>query len=150
MAGPLYMDAEIRLNRSLSPGGFRVLLGAVVAVNTLFAVFLFAIGAWPAPIFLGLDVLAIWLAFRASFRAAERAERVRVSAEAVTVTREGRTVWTSPTAFTRLAADTERVRLMLSGRSYTVARALSPDERSAFAAALERAIGAARAERHTT
>lgn len=149
MSGRLYMDAVITLNRSLSPGGFKVLFTAVVVVNVAFAVFLFVLGAWPAPIFLGIDVLLVWLAFRASFRAAERAERVQVSAEEVRVMHEGRTVWRSPTAFTRVAVEEEeRVRLLLSGRAFTVARSLSPGERGQFAVALQTAIRAARAERH--
>lgn len=152
MAGRLYMDAVITLNRSLSPAGFRVLFAAVVAVNAAFAIFLFVLGAWPAPIFLGLDVLLVWLAFRASFRAAERAERVQVSAEEVLVLHEGRPVWRSPTAFTRVDVEERgehdrRVRLRLSGREFTVARALSPHERSRFAVALRDAIQTARAER---
>lgn len=150
MAGRLYMDATITLNRSLSPAGFKVLFGVVVAVNVLFALFFFAIGAWPAPIFLGLDVLLVWLAFRASFKAAERAERVQVSAEEVTVLHDARTVWRSPTAFTRVDVEGDeerRVRLRLSGRAFTVARSLSPPERKRFAAALQDAIRNARAER---
>jgi uncharacterized membrane protein len=153
MAGRLYMDAVITANRSLSPGGFRVLFTAVVLVNVAFAVFLLALGAWPAPIFLGIDVLLVWLAFKASFRAARRAERVRVSAESVEVLHAGRTVWRSPTAFTRVAVEERgehdrRVRLLLSGRAFTVARALSPYERRQFAIALQDAIHAAKAERY--
>ena len=152
MAARLYMDATITLNRSLSPGGFRVLFGAVVAVNIAFAIFLFVLGAWPAPIFLGIDVLLVWLAFRASFRAAERAERVRVSADEVTVSHDARTVWRSPTAFTRVDVEERgepdrRVRLRLSSRAFTVARSLSPHERGQFAVALQDAIRNARAER---
>jgi uncharacterized membrane protein len=157
MAGRLYMDAVITLNRSLSPAGFRLLFALVVAVNVAFAIFLFVLGAWPAPIFLGVDVLLVWLAFRASFRAAERAERVQVSAEEVCVTHEDgerrRTVWRSPTAFTRVAVEElgeheRRVRLLLSGRAFTVARSLSPGERTRFAIALQDAIRDARAERY--
>jgi uncharacterized membrane protein len=149
----LYMDAVITLNRSLSPGGFKVLFGLVVAVNVAFAVFLLVLGAWPAPIFLGIDVLLVWLAFRASFRAAERAERVQVSAEEVRVLHEGRTVWRSPTAFTRvdveeIGEDQRRVRLRLSGRAFTVAKSLGHRERAAFATALQDAIRNAQAERY--
>ena len=152
MAGRLYMDATITLNRSLSPRGFTVLFGLVVAANLLFAIFLFVLGAWPAPMFLGLDVLAVWLAFRASFRAAERAERVQVSAEEVTVSHDGRTLWRSPTAFTRVdfekRDDDTRVRLLLSGRAFTLAKSLGPHERGKFANALQDAIRQARAERY--
>ena len=152
MPGRLYMDAVITLNRSLSPRGFKVLFGAVLAVNVAFALFLVALGAWPAPIFLGIDVLLVWLAFRASFKAAQRAERVQVSAEEVRVLHDARTVWRSPTAFTRVTVEElgeheRRVRLRLSGRAFTVARSLSPGERTRFATALKDAIRDARAER---
>jgi uncharacterized membrane protein len=157
MAAPLYMDAVIKPNRSMSRRGLHVVLGVMIAFNLMVAVFLLVVGAPPVLPFLGLDVLAVWLALRASFRAAERAERVRVTAEAVTVSREdakgARVIWTSPTAFTRVGVDQPgehetRVRLMMSRKRLTLARALSPSERVDFARALERAILRARSERY--
>ena len=157
MAAPLYMDAVIKPNRSMSRRGLYVVMGVTVAFNLMVAVFLLVLGAPPVLPFLGLDVLAVGLALRASFRAAERAERVRVTAEAVIVSREdekgARVVWTSPTAFTRVGVDQPgehetRVRLMMSRRRLTLGRALSPAERVAFADALQRAIRNARAERY--
>jgi len=133
-----------------------VVLGVVIAFNLMVAVFLLVLGAPPVLPFLGLDVLALWLALRASNRALSRSERVRVTAEAITVSREdakgAKVVWSSPTAFTRVDLDQpgeheSRVRLFMSRRRLTLARALSPDERVAFAHALERAIKSARAER---
>jgi uncharacterized membrane protein len=151
----LYMDAVITPNRSLSRTGRKVIMILLGVWSTLIAVFLFAIGAWPAPFFLGLDIFAIWLAFRLIDRRAVRAERVRVSAEAVEVSREAQLVWTSPTAFTgvdleRTGEHDVRVRLTLSRRRLTVGAALSPQEREAFAAALRQAIASARAERYST
>jgi uncharacterized membrane protein len=157
MAPPLYMDAVIKPNRSMSRRGLHVLLGVVIVFNLMVAVFLLVVGAPLVLPFLGLDVLAVWLALRASFRAAERAERVRVTAEAVIVSREdakgARVIWTSPTAFTRVGVDEPgehetRVRLMMSRKRLTLGRALSPPERVDFARALERAIRDARAERY--
>ncbi len=157
MAAPLYMDAVIKPNRSMSRRGLYIVLGVMIAFNLMVAVFLLVLGAPPVLPFLGLDVLAVGLALRASFRTAERSERVRVTAEAVTVSREdekgARVVWTSPTAFTRVGVEQPgeheaRVRLMMSRRRLTLGRALSPPERVEFARALERAILDARAERH--
>ena len=156
MAAPLYMDAVISPNRSLSATGLRVLLGVVIAFNLMIAIFLLVLGAPPVLPFLGLDVLALWLALRASFRAAERKERVRVTAEAVTVSREdekgARVIWTLPTAFTGVDVDQPgeheaRVRLRIYRKRLTLARSLSPDERVTFANALQDAIRAARSER---
>jgi uncharacterized membrane protein len=157
MAAALYMDAVIRPNRSLSRAGMAMVLGVAIAFNLMVAVFLLVVGAPPVLPFLGLDVLALGLALRASNRALSRSERVKVTAEAIVVSREdakgARVVWTSPTAFTRVDLDQpgeheSRVRLFMSRRRLTLARALSPDERVQFARALERAIKAARAERY--
>lgn len=156
MDAPLYMDARIAPNRSLSTRGMVVLLGVVIVFNLFIAVFLLVLGAPPVLPFLGLDVLAIGLALRASARASRRAERVQVTAEAVTVSREdeagSRTIWTSPTAFTRVGVEQPgehetRVRLMIHRRRLTVGRALAPAERMEFADALRDAIRAARNER---
>jgi uncharacterized membrane protein len=157
MAAPLYMDAVIAPNRSMNPLGFRVVISLLGGASAVISLFFFFIGAWPAPIFLGLDVLLVWLALRASFGAAERRERLRVSAERVEVIEEikgeSRTVWTSPTAFTSvdleaLGQHEMRVRLRLSGKRRSVGRALSPPEREALGEALREAIRRARTERH--
>jgi uncharacterized membrane protein len=157
MAATLYMDAVITPNRSLSKKGFYRLIGVLVAINLVIAGFMFALGAIPVPIFLGLDVAGVLIAFRASYRGAGQFERVQVSAEEVRVShqigRSARTIWTSPTAFTRVSVETPGeqevwVRLHLSQRALTIARALSPSERAQFANALQVAIRQARAERH--
>jgi uncharacterized membrane protein len=145
---PLYMDAVITPNRSLSKQGLWVLMGVLAVYNLVVGVFLLAIGAFPVPIFLGLDFAGIALAFHISNRRARNAERVRVSAETVQVLRRNQTVWSSPTAFTQVAALEKAVELRLSGRRVDVARVLSPRERTAFAEALERAIAAAKRERY--
>ncbi|MGC1304532.1 MAG: DUF2244 domain-containing protein [Caulobacteraceae bacterium] len=152
-----YMDAQITPHRSLSKGGFAVLLAVLVAYNLLVMVFLVAIGAFPVPIFLGLDFVGVLVAFRISYRRGGALERVQVSADEVRVSRRDRgaehMVWTSPTAFTRVSIENAGehetcVRLRLSGRSLSVGASLSPAERADFGSALERAILSARAERH--
>ena len=156
MKSPLYMDAVITPNRSLSQRGFIVLIAVVTTLNCVSAAVFVALGATLVPIFLGLDVLAVAAAFMLSFRAAKRVERVQVSSREVRVTQEtprwSRLVWESPTAFTRVTRETVDdavvgVRLALSGKEAPVAAALSPGERKAFAEALEDAIQAARRER---
>lgn len=158
MALPLYMDAEIRPNRSLSERGFIVLIAVVTLANCASAAVFLSMGATFVPIFLSIDVFAVITAFLVSFRAARRIERVQVSAREIRITEEtprwSRLVWESPTAFTRvrveLADSPERaaaLKLTLSGREVAVAAALSPRERADFAKALERAIWQAKRER---
>jgi uncharacterized membrane protein len=156
MDGPYFMDAVITPHRSLSPRGFIVLICVLTAINAVSAAFFLCIGAGPIPIFLGLDLLAVIIALAASNRAAARDERVQVTASEVRVmlrsARGERMVWTSPTAFTRVAllgqaGEEDDLRLQLSGRELRVARALSRPERLAFAKALDQAIRRARTGR---
>ena len=156
-AARLYLDAVIAPTRSLPKKGLMILLGAVIAVNLMVGTMFVLMGAAPVPIFLGLDVLGISLAFWVSNRRARSHERVQVTADQVKVLHEGRagtrTVWSSPTAFTRVRLeDTGRygaeVRLMLSGQQLTIGQMLGPQERAALADTVDRAIRSARAERH--
>ena len=157
MNWPLFMDAEIKPNRSLSERGFIILISVITLVNVACAAVFVRMGAHYVLPFLGLDVVAIVVAFLASFRAGRVIERVQVSAQAIKITYETprlvRVVWESPTAFTRVIAERDAedrmmaLRLALSGRETAVAAALSPGERRDFALALENAIREARRHR---
>ncbi len=153
MDGPFFMDAVITPHRSLSQRGFVILICVLTAINAASASIFLMIGAGPVPIFLGLDLLAVIIAFAASNRAAASNERVQVTASEVRVLLQSpkgtRMVWTSPTAFTRVAlvghaGEEDDLRLRLSDRELRVARDLSRPERLDFAKALDRAIWKAR------
>jgi len=157
MPDHLHLDAVLTPNRSLPKAGLYALLLAVGVVNLAVGALFLSMGAKPIPVFLGLDFLAVIVAFRVSYRQARRSEHVQVSADEIHVRHEdgrrGRTVWRSPTAFTRVRVDMPgepeaRVSLHLSGRSLVVAGQLAPQQRMDFAAALEAAIASARAERY--
>jgi uncharacterized membrane protein len=152
------MDATITPNRSLSRQGFAIVMGALIALNLVLATVFWSLGALPVPVFLGLDVLGVWIAFQVSYRGARLSERVLVTAEEVRVRYESphgaKTVWATPTAFTGVAVEDadehhSRVRLSLRERRLTVGAALSPKERASFGRALEAAMLQARAERWT-
>jgi uncharacterized membrane protein len=156
MEHPLYMDAEIRPHRSLTERGFIILIAVVTLANCCSAAIFIYMGAFYVPFFLGLDVLAIVVAFIASFRAARQVQRVQVTARDIRVIHETakqtRVVWESPTAFTRVSVEREEgrtlgVSLAVSGREVSLAQWLSPRERGEFALALQKAISQARAER---
>jgi len=156
MIGQTYMDAVITPHRSLSERGFIVLISVVTLANCCSAAVFVHMGAVFVPPFLGIDLVAVLVAFMVSFRAARRVERVTITAREVVVTHEApnwrRVVWESPTAFTRVAVEREEhrtvgLRLRLSGKEVAVAQALSPRERGEFAKALELAIWEARRER---
>jgi uncharacterized membrane protein len=153
-----HLDAALRPHRSLSPRGAILLMAPVVLFNLLFATFFLAVGGVFVPPFLGLDVIGLGLALYLNFRAAKRIERVRVSADAVVVTRERegadetRTVWSSAPVFTRVelthpGRHASRLRLFSKGKGVTLAADLAPQERAAFAETLRSALTAAKAER---
>ena len=71
--------AELVPHRSLGRKGFRVLLVLTGAVCLLYGVFFMVTGAWPIGLFLGLDFLLLYVAFRVNYRAAKAREEVTVS-----------------------------------------------------------------------
>ncbi len=75
----LLFNAELRPNRSLSPKGFRILMLGVGLVCLTVGLGFFLQGAWPVVGFLGLDVAAIYLAFRLSYRSGRLRETVKLS-----------------------------------------------------------------------
>jgi uncharacterized membrane protein len=72
-ARPLFA-ATLTPHRSLSPRGKRIVV-ALVALGALVPGFVFYLaGAWPVVGFMGLDVLAIWLALTISMRTGKTQE----------------------------------------------------------------------------
>ena len=151
-----YLDAEIAPSRSMSKRGMAIVIGAVAVTNLVTSALFLSMGATLVPIFLGVDVLAIAVAFLVVSRSGKRRERVRVTADELSVSfdlgRGETVVWRSAPAFTRVDVEApgkheSRVRLSSKGRGYVVAADLSPKERLAFARALQTALADARAER---
>lgn len=151
------MDALITPHRSLSERGFIILIAIMTAINCATAVMFVSMGAAPVPAFLGLDLVAVVIAFAVSNRQTLRKERVQVSAAEVRVMLETpkgeQLLWASPTAFTRVTVvgetgDLPELRLALSGRELPLALALGRTERLDFAKALRQAIAQARQERY--
>jgi uncharacterized membrane protein len=153
----LHLDEVIVPHRSLSRQGFIVLIAILVSVNLALGTLFVILGAPPIPVFLGLDLLAVIIAFRVSYAQANRRERVQVTADDVKVTQElgarSDLLWRSPTAFTRVLLeepheDEARVRLALSNRRMTIGRALGMEGRRKLARKVEDAIRAAKRERY--
>jgi uncharacterized membrane protein len=66
-AKPLFA-ATLTPHRSLSPRGKRIVIALVAALALVPGVIFYLAGAWPVVGFMGLDVLAIWLALTVSMR----------------------------------------------------------------------------------
>ncbi len=156
LAGPLYMDAVLRPNRSLTNPAFIALMAALTFISFTAGIFYVAMGAWPVIGFFGLDVLLVWGAFRLSYRSGRLREEVRVAstgAEIVRVHPAGHVqLWRAAPALSRVEVDRPmkhdgQVRLVSSGKTLVLGSFLSPPEREAFGDRLGEAFLQARSER---
>ena len=144
MDGQLFMDAVLRPHRSLSLKAFKLMLIAVIAVNAAVAIVFVSQGAFPVAGFLGLDVLALWLAFRWNYRDGQVAEYVRVAPGGVHVAAVDKngaaTHWVLNPVWARVARDGRGVLIRDGQGQMRVGAFLSPKECESFAAALDAAL----------
>ena len=151
---PTIFSAVITPHRSLSSTGFLVLMLCIGGISFAAGVMFLLIGAWPVFGFLGLDVLLVYWAFRANFRAARAYEEVTVTASELTVRqvnhRGGVREWTLNPVWVQLDRivheefGIERLFLVSRGRRLPIASFLGPDEKASFASALATALGEAK------
>lgn len=138
------MDAVLRPHRSLSVGAFRAMAGIVLAANvTLAAVFL-AKGALPVAGFLGLDVVALWVAFRWNYRSARVEEHVCVTPGKVYVAaideHGAARHWVLNPIWARVLREGRGVLIRAGATQMRLGSFLSPRECEEFAAALSTAL----------
>src|SRR5580658_1540186 len=151
---PALFAARLTPHRSLSRAGFLLLMAVLGGVSFAAGMVFLLLGAWPVFGFLGLDVLLVYWAFRANFRAARAYEEVKVTATELTLRkvnqRGGVREWTLNPVWVRLDRTVheefgiERLFLVSRGRRLSIAGFLSPDEKKSFASALSAALGEAR------
>lgn len=151
---PTIFAATITPHRSLGSTGFLIFMLAIGGLSFVCGMMFLMIGAWPVFGFLGLDVLLVYVAFRANFRAARAYEEVTVTASELTVRkvnhRGGVRQWTLNPVWVQLDRivheefGIERLFLVSRGRRLTIAAFLGPDEKASFAKALSTALGEAK------
>ncbi|MFK8253724.1 DUF2244 domain-containing protein [Ancylobacter terrae] len=76
---PLLYEATLQPHRSLGRRGFAVVMAFVALVSFVCGLAFLMMGAWPIFGFFGLDVLAIYIAFRMNFRAARAREEITMT-----------------------------------------------------------------------
>jgi uncharacterized membrane protein len=151
---PELFSALLTPHRSLNHTGFLVVM-AFVSVISFAAGFAFLMmGAWPVLGFFGLDVLAIYLAFRINFRRARASEEIRVTPSELRfrrISHRGHVVeyvlnplWVQLDRKTHPEFGVERLYLLSRGRRVAIGSFLGPDEKASFANALTVALQAAR------
>jgi len=151
---PTIFSAVLTPNRSLGPTGFLIFMLVLGGISFAAGMMFLIAGAWPVFGFFGLDVLLVYWAFRANYRAARAYEQVTVTPSELTlrkVSHRGRTSeWTLNPVWVRLDRDVheefgiERLFLVSHGRRLAIAAFLGPHEKESFASALSAALGEAR------
>jgi len=151
---PKIFSAIITPYRSLSSTGFLIFMLCIGGLSFVSGVMFLLLGAWPVFGFLGLDVLLVYWAFRANYRAARAYEEVTVTATELTVRkvnhRGGVREWTLNPVWVKLDRivheefGVERLFLVSHGRKLSIAGFLGPDEKESFARALSNALGEAK------
>lgn len=139
-------------HRSLGPTGYRVLLGVVIAVNAVGALAFGLAGAWPVSAFMGLDVLAVYVALHMSYAQARAFERISINCYSFTVERcdaRGKLSEISlPSYWARVTFEGDdtggEITVRSHGRSIAVGEHLPGPERQVFADTLKKALLGAR------
>ena len=152
-AATIYLDAELRPNASLSSHAFMIVMSLVGVFSFAAGILYFIVGAWPVFGFFGLDALAIWYAFKLSFRAQEQVTYVRVDESHVRLwhMQRGKPDKKAdiPTAFVRVALDepvmhNSFLTLQYGETAWVIGRFLTLKKRKDFARQLHAAISSAR------
>src|ERR1700686_2787050 len=153
-APPELFSALLTPHRSLNSTGFLVLMGFLSAVSFAAGLAFLLMGAWPVLGFFGLDVLAIYWAFRVNFLRARASEEIRMTPSELRVRRvshRGHVVewvlnplWVQLDQKIHAEFGIEKLYLLSKGRRVSIAGFLGPDEKASFAKALTAALQAAR------
>ena len=153
-AQPELFSALLTPHRSLNRTGFVIVMAFVTAVSFAAGLAFLLMGAWPVFGIFGLDVLAIYWAFRVNFRRARASEEILVTPSELRVRRtshRGDVVdFVLNPLLVRLDQVShaeygiEKLYLVSKGRHVSIASFLGPDEKASFAKALTVALQAAR------
>ena len=151
---PELFSALLTPHRSLNRTGFVVVMTFLTVVSFVAGVAFWLMGAWPVFGFFGLDVIAVYWAFKVNFRAAKAREEIRVTASELRVRRVSRhgdvvefvlnPLWVQLDQQIDAEYGVEKLYLVSKGRRLAVASVLGPDEKASFAKALTAALQAAR------
>jgi uncharacterized membrane protein len=147
--GPYWFNAVLHPHRSLGPRGFLVLMAVMSAMALSFGLRFLLLGAWPVMGFMGLDVLAVYIAFKVNYRRARLFETVQLTDDRLTVRRvlpDGKAnEWHFMPSWVRVRMDDpprldSPLTLSSHGRALEIGAFLTPEERLEVAHALKDAI----------
>lgn len=149
-----FFEALLKPHRSLGRTGFTILFGALLFTWIIIGAIFLSHGAWPVFGFFGLDVIALYIAFRINYRAARAREEVSLSHTQLCIRKispSGKSenyrvnpFWTrfsiarhTEIGITRMAVETRE-------KIIPIGSFLNPDDRESFATAFSRALATAK------
>jgi uncharacterized membrane protein len=151
---PEIFSALLTPHRSLNRTGFVAVMAFVTFVSFVAGLAFLMMGAWPVLGVFGLDVLAIYWAFRVNFRRAKASEEILVTLSELRVRRishRGHVVefvlnplWVRLDQISHAEYGIEKLYLVSKGRHLSIGSFLGPDEKASFAKALTAALQAAK------
>ena len=150
-----FFHALLTPHRSLGKTGFAILMGALLFGWAVTGAFFLSRGAWPVFGFFGLDVIAVYIAFRANYRAARAREEVSVSRTSLDIRKtapSGKSeahrfnpFWTRFSIARHAEIGITGLTVEAQGQTVSIGAFLNPDDRESFASAFSRALATAKA-----
>jgi uncharacterized membrane protein len=151
---PVLFEALLTPHRSLNRTGFVLVMTFLTVVSFAAGVAFWMMGAWPVFGFFGLDVLAIYIAFKVNFRRARAREEISVTPTELRLRRVSHRgdvmewvlnpLWVQVDQVAHEEFGIERLYLVSRGRRVSVGSFLGPEEKANFSKALRAGIAAAR------
>jgi uncharacterized membrane protein len=153
-AEPTLFSALLTPHRSLNRTGFLVLMAFLSLISFAAGVAFLLMGAWPVFGFFGLDVLAIYWAFKINFARARACEEILVTPTELRVRRVSHRghvaewvlnpLWVQIDQKAHEEFGIEKLYLVSRGRRLAIASFLGPDEKASFIKSLSAALQVAR------
>ncbi|WP_036286290.1 DUF2244 domain-containing protein [Methylocystis sp. ATCC 49242] len=147
-------EARLSPHRSMTPRAFYLFIVVYCVAQLVFALPFLFMGAWPVAGFMGLDALALYIAFRISFRSAGAYETLDLTALELVFARVDvggrRREWRFNPSWVRLQQDvheefgTQSVALVSRGEIVEIGAFLGPEQKAELARDLDRALATAR------
>src|ERR1700746_198867 len=143
---PVLFSALLTPHRSLNRTGFTLVMAFLTAISFAAGVAFLIMGAWPVFGFFGLDVLAIYIAFKVNFRRARAREEITVTPSELRVRRISHRaqvlewvlnpLWVQIDQISHEELGIERLYLVSRGRRVSIGRFFGPEEKGSFFKAL--------------
>ncbi len=150
-----FFQALLTPHRSLGRTGFAILMGALLFGWMVTGAIFLAHGARPVFGFFGLDVVAVYIAFRVNYRAARAREEVSVSRTSLDIRKtapSGKSeahrfnpFWARFSVSRHAEIGITRMIVEGQGKQVPIGGFLNPDDRESFATAFSRALASAKA-----